>query len=870
MKNFLAPSSLDSQIKQAEKDVAETQRVLNEATRDFPKQFKGRSHKILSPNWHEKLTNAHSSAIARLISLRQQKLLSANALSTAVIPTQAAQIEETLDMSARFSSGNAASATPGTSGTGAFKRVLERLTELRIAPSDEVKLAIELTCDEAERFRATQGFAYIEPRNLFLGLLASVVEHQNELETDTSLGFAIARELALDDETTEAIFHSYNEALAATSSRHTRGDEISFLNEADQMFAHARVVSMRCTKKTDGLAEVSARHLVAAMIWHEADNPTGEDLRMVGFDPSLIGNLLVSHVSAIEPDRLNDWLDFLSRYPKVILKTGGKHDFTSKASKVQSALNVGKYAEVLRKFFTEPNTGECCLAIFAPWGRGKTHLVDLTAELLKKNCYTTVRFQAWKYPTARETWVHLYETLADAACSGWFWETYPRMFSIGLARHGPWPFLSALFVLAASLYPMIDLGIKVYGWVSYMLPALGIGLFIWLVKLFFGLKKSVKALNDKYLSVTRHTEKLGLQATIGHDVRALIEGWLPSGSPFGVLAWVAYIALIGLLWYEVAHWSEFDLFGWLPGTWHLGYWPAWIIVALGGLFPILLWTAPSAPKKVLLVVDDLDRCPLELLITVMESVKLMVEQPEISTRMQVVMLVEEEVLKRAILHKYARVRSTARDATGLKDDRLIRESMEKLFSVHLRLSALSAREADEVLCRYFVSLNAPVVAPTFNSFDDEPEKKDDSIETEQEPTESNPSPVAESAVASGAEPKERIDEDITKDGKEFQREVMRAKPKTEIDDDHSFTMAETFAIRKAVQTLVERRASDVVGPRSLRNFVFRYQLARLFVAELGIKGGKLYLADALVNAMSGGVPDSLHPKHLIALVKLLS
>jgi hypothetical protein len=108
----------------------------------------------------------------------------------------------------------------------------------------------------------------------------------------------------------------------------------------------------------------------------------------------------------------------------------------------------------------------------------------------------------------------------------------------------------------------------------------------------------------------------------------------------------------------------------------------------------------ASPTKILLVVDDLDRCKPEHLLSVMESIKLLVEDRQISCRVQVVMLIEEEVLRHAIAEKY-RFFAQGVNYGGTKRaygvDRLISETCEKLFTAHLRLPPLSMTDLRDLI-----------------------------------------------------------------------------------------------------------------------------------------------------------------------------
>src|SRR5205807_103331 len=110
------------------------------------------------------------------------------------------------------------------------------------------------------------------------------------------------------------------------------------------------------------------------------------------------------------------------------------------------------------------------------------------------------------------------------------------------------------------------------------------------------------------------------------------------------------------------------------------------------------------PNRVLLIVDDLDRCsPVEML-DVIEGMKLLVDDAEISRRLQVLMLVDEGVLGHAIANRY----KTMIEERGGGDASLsgaearrevIAEQNEKLFACHLRLPRLTDEDVAAVVSR---------------------------------------------------------------------------------------------------------------------------------------------------------------------------
>jgi hypothetical protein len=280
----------------------------------------------------------------------------------------------------------------------------------------------------------------------------------------------------------------------------------------------------------------------------------------------------------------------------------------------------------------------------------------------------------------------------------------------------------------------------------------------------------------------------------------------------------------------------------------------------------------SAPARLILVVDDLDRCRPEHLLSVMESIKLLIEELEVSSRVQVAMLLEEEILKHAIFEKYGHLLDAKRTAvlqTSYDADRLMRENCEKLFTESIRLPRLARAELKDLI-------------ETFSGRRQELEKRRDAILEERrivhlrmndKPTDSRPAGTEPTYV-----PRMIRGELVYTEGPA--KTVFRPATQTEIEQHQ--TQIEEFRrqanpvlaqIDRAIaavdrllpvrgrwktinepvlpspQVLAEVEVSAVIsvleddsmrlrgnlGPRSIRAFLFRYQLARLLLNKLHIE-----------------------------------
>ena len=103
------------------------------------------------------------------------------------------------------------------------------------------------------------------------------------------------------------------------------------------------------------------------------------------------------------------------------------------------------------------------------------------------------------------------------------------------------------------------------------------------------------------------------------------------------------------------------------------------------MVPLPLLVAGRDKKRLLLVVDDLDRMPSGEMLEIVESLKLFLESRAMRETVQLFLICEEEALRRALADKYGGT------------TRALEENLQKLFIAHLRLPQLSSSEQEEVL-----------------------------------------------------------------------------------------------------------------------------------------------------------------------------
>lgn len=738
-------------------------------------------------------------------------------------------------------------------------------SRLKLDFSKDVEEALLIAAGEGAFFGHAVGLNWIDCQTLFFGLLSVGLQEREGLHHDHTLLSDLAIKLGFDQKRLEEAKTKYASQIKLPS---IAPEGIVTLGlEWDEAFLElwllAQRIKYQCTVAGDSL---EARHLVAGLIQFAVER-TDVELKQSGFWVSEAVDALVRNCYLHEEnDSREGWADFFARFASERFKNGQNNHFNREGNERQLALRIDDYADALADFFKSAGSGECCLALFAPWGRGKSFLMKRVGNKLGKIDYETIFFQAWKYPTRPEVWVHLYETISRTAFSCPWWQKWPRVFRTGVARQGFGPLVWALLTLSLATYPKLHFAIEAWSWLQAAITTIGVGSFIWLIIFFSRVGQSAKKLSKEYLLVPNHGEKLGLQATIGDDLAALLEGWMPNKSWPGLFPAMGFTVTLCLMFEGAEHWGSFLSVGLFAGTWRFGAMLPWLAISLLLLLGFWLFSRFREPKRILLVVDDLDRCSMEHLVAVMESIKLLIEDKSVSRRIQVAMLVEEEVLKQAILQKYSDIR--VGNGGTLTDERIVRESWEKLFTVHLRLGPLDLKDAEEVLIRLFDSFK--------------PEKEKVKEEKAQSTNANDASSLERSkplgALAFGDHTREDFGFPLPNSGlvlsrsKPFDSSNLPEK-KLEVGDETfapCFSRVEEGFLVAAIKVLVNSRGADVVGPRAIRNFVFRYQMGRLLLNRLQIKFEPQALTRALVSAITHTHPDYPVDDHTLRVVRQIS
>ena len=539
-------------------------------------------------------------------------------------------------------------------------------------------------------------------------------------------------------------------------------------------------------------------------------------------------------------------------------------------------LNFKEYALAISRVFRDAN-GEFCMALVGRWGAGKTRLARLLINYMTKPEYfvseldqyglphavtdsmrdSAVWFSAFQYVRVPEALFYLYETFRKDLVSPNHTTIklrIARVLRANVARRGDSDLVFRLCALGAVLAPLQLLG----GIAHLLIPVLGFLGIYQLLSIMRRGPKAVKQIATDYATLTQHGEKLGLQALIGADLRALLRGWIMKPAPtpempesgLGPLRprlalWVAP-AVLAVLWaiglcnglaITLPNWLKVlidsdtsatdpkSIVGWTTFAF-------WCILTIASA--VLLKWPKDTTDRILLVVDDLDRCLPEELIDILEAIKLLLEDPALAERVQVLVLVDEEPLDVAIREKFKALIEARGGVESAAST--VREHKEKLFLCTLRLPELNTEEVKELLAAYTAA-----AADVANQ-----------VETIETISVRGPSVTPDgekSPTTSGA---------LDRQASELKSFAPSSLPSPRAD---LFTKEERDILRDAVVSAIPK-GNIGPTPRQIRSFLSKYQIARALcayrpVSDAGVTPRRL--AEGLAKAVFANIAPLVSP-----------
>lgn len=324
----------------------------------------------------------------------------------------------------------------------------------------------------------------------------------------------------------------------------------------------------------------------------------------------------------------------------------GEHAYRTpviiKDRELEHVMGVKELAKDVKEIIDDlPDEQDQMIGVFGRWGRGKTVFLSELKDALgqsNKNKYTIVEYRAWKYQETPASWAYLYETLTEKyqekpenfSLSKYF-NYWKRIFKLNLRRNGLLPiikfFLSILFIL------LIAKGLILWNNVSALIgiPIAVTTLFAFLRKTFKEYKHSANDLINKYALKHHYKDSMGLQAEIQKEIVTLLKAWSPYLSD------------------------------------------------------------KKRKGKIVLIVEDIDRCSEDRIVQNIDSLRVMLEDKEILSKFIVITAIDDSILKNAIKEKCRKL--------GIKQGlrKHIGEHLDKVFLLAIKLGSLSKKETEEFI-----------------------------------------------------------------------------------------------------------------------------------------------------------------------------
>ncbi|EKO3513368.1 hypothetical protein LB044_002216 [Vibrio fluvialis] len=303
-------------------------------------------------------------------------------------------------------------------------------------------------------------------------------------------------------------------------------------------------------------------------------------------------------------------------------------------SQLNPALGVDAKSEVLADICSElTKDSGMMVGIFGSWGRGKTYLAEKTINKIcdKNTSWLHLKFSAWKYQNTTSCWSYLHQEILNTLEQGKGGFFSPirniyKRFQANRLKRSTWELIYPVIAILALLV-IYKIGKFSIG--LNLISAFGAGIILIAIKTYFFFNASsgfIKQLANSHFSKPDFSSNLGLQAEIELSLECMLKSWLPDNSE----------------------------------------------------------------EKLILFVDDVDRCSPEKVLDVVDGLRVILDNPEIHKRLIIITAVDERILRNAIKLKYSNFEASEQDI-------LYKEYIQKVFLIGLTLSKLTDREAVELL-----------------------------------------------------------------------------------------------------------------------------------------------------------------------------
>jgi hypothetical protein len=326
-------------------------------------------------------------------------------------------------------------------------------------------------------------------------------------------------------------------------------------------------------------------------------------------------------------------------------------------SSAKPSFGVNAIAKTLSSIITNiPDKSGMMVGVFGRWGRGKTYLVNSIWNEIENSSleYKRVNFSAWKYQETRESWAYLYETMMNQFLSDGGHDSFIKSF---VARNYK---LFKLNVQKHRWFPLVSFSLIIvlsiywtflggsFDIMNFMISSFGVVALFKLFLFYLSQKTTAIGLLNKYLSRTNYSDYLGMQAEVENELEILVKTWIPTA---------------------------------------------------------------NAEEKIILFVDDVDRCEISKIVKLIDGLRIILDNEEIHNRLVIITAIDEEILERAILHKYS-------DFEPEKAKYIYQEYLEKIFIIGVKLNSLNDDEVEEYLVKLLPDNIDDIRGVTNNNTDD--------------------------------------------------------------------------------------------------------------------------------------------------------
>lgn len=246
------------------------------------------------------------------------------------------------------------------------------------------------------------------------------------------------------------------------------------------------------------------------------------------------------------------------------------------------------------------------------------------------------------------------------------------------------------------------------------------------------------------------------------------------------------------------------------------------------VFAAIIAGAPKTYPRLILIVDDLDRCEPEQMLAVIESLRLFVDDEPMRRRLQMAMLMDRRLLEVAL---WVRAKKAKFAPSSEERGRFLKMQREKLFLCEMEMPPLTEDEREELLEKLISEPNDPDPARPVSAAEG-PQFSEGPNQPSPPPTETaQADPKSASPAAKGQEPKRA---DAPHGRPAAQGVSPSGAPSTKPDlnqafeqDDVVLSAVERGALRLALRTV---RPGELT-PRAIVMAKVRFQLVRLLLRE---------------------------------------